>query len=100
MNSAERSMPQKIMDFLTGENILLLERAVGIFGLGLTGWMIYKLGPSRVASNLHRVGWGFFVLAGLKALEFILEAAAWRLILTGEKKIIGFWRVFKIVLEA
>ena len=37
-----------------------LERAFGIFGLGVICLMIYKLGPSRVALNIHIVSWGFF----------------------------------------
>lgn len=99
MNPFERPALKRAREFFSALNILRMERAFGVFGLGITFWMIYRLGPSRVAANLHQIGWGFFALTAMKGAEYFLETIAWMLILAGEKEKIGFWKVFKNILE-
>ena len=95
----DHPLVQRIKGFFSDRNLLRLERAFGIFGICLTFWMIYRLGPSRVASDLHRVSWGFFVLVLFKGMETALETCAWKGIIPPGGNKIGFWEAFKTILE-
>ncbi len=81
------------------ELILKFERAFGIFGLGIVGWMIYRLGPSRVGQNLHQVGWGFILLVMLSSIPYLMDTLAWRFILAKEGREIGLWKLFRATLQ-
>jgi uncharacterized protein (TIRG00374 family) len=89
----------KIRSCFTVRNVLLFERGIGIAGLAIACWMVYRLGPSRIAAHLHLISWGFFILAGLKALEFFLEAFAWKLIADETDHKISFGKAFLYTLE-
>ncbi len=84
---------------VSDELILKFERAFGFFGLGILGWMIYRLGPGRIAQNLHQVGWGFLVMVVLASARFFAETLAWRLILAKEGRKVGLWKLFRTVLQ-
>lgn len=89
----------RVRAYFTARTILLWERGIGIAGMGITCWMLYRLGPSRIAANLHLVNWGFFILAGLKAAEYLLESFAWKLIASEKNRKIPFGRAFLYTLE-
>ncbi len=88
-----------LQEKITPRFVLLSERAFGVFGLGLSVWMVYRLGPERISANLHLINWGFFVLAALKGTEFVFEALAWKLITSRPDAKISFWQSFKTILE-
>ncbi len=75
------------------------EKAFGIFGFGILIWMIYRLGPSRVATNVHMVSWGFFLMVLFKSVSYFSEAAAWKLILAERHEKVGFWSLFRTCIE-
>ncbi len=78
---------------------MLAERAFGFVGLGITFWMIFRLGPSRIWSNLHLVSWGFVVFTALKGMEFLFESYAWMLIGSKPGEKIPFCQAFKSIIE-
>ena len=61
--------------------------------------MIYKLGPSRVAFNIHVVSWGFFLMLLSKCVGMFSEVMAWKLILGETTPKLGFWKLSKIYLQ-
>lgn len=75
------------------------ERAIGFVGFGILCWMIFRLGPARVVTHLHKVGWGFFLMVFFKGIRYFVQTAAWKLILFQESEKIRFWKLFRIVLE-
>lgn len=75
------------------------ERAFGIAGLFATAWMIYRLGPDRVGRNLREAGWGVLVIILARALHYVFETAAWRLILVERGAKVGIFRLFCVLLE-
>lgn len=75
------------------------ERVFGVFGICILCWMIYRLGPHRIASNLHTIGWSFFLMLILKGLRYFSQTVAWKLILGDEGKKIKFRELFKAILE-
>ncbi len=88
------------MKFTVSDNLILkFEKAFGLFGLGIVAWMIYRLGPGRIAQNLHSVSWGFFLMVLVVSVRFVTETLAWRLILAKEGRKIGLWKLFRTVLE-
>lgn len=87
------------MIHISDKAIQNFERAFGIAGLCILSWMIYRLGPSRIANNLHTVSWGFFLMVLSKGIRYILQTVSWKLILAQEQKKIAFWKLFKTILE-
>lgn len=87
------------MIHISDKAIQNFERAFGIAGLCILSWMIHKLGPSRIANNLHMVSWGFFLMVLSKGTRYLLQTVAWKLILAQERGKIAFWKLFKIILE-
>lgn len=79
--------------------LIKFEKAFGLFGLGIVAWMIYRLGPGRIATNLHTVSWGFFVMTAVAGFRFVCETFAWRLILAEAGRKVGILKLFRTVLE-
>lgn len=99
MNFGDFKVLRGLKTWFTPRHVILLERGFGILGILITLWMIMRLGPSRIASNLQRVGWGFFVLAAFKGVQYLLETVAWKLVAREGGLKIPFWFAFKIILE-
>lgn len=83
----------------SAKTLQTFERAIGIVGLLVLCWMIVRLGPVRIAANLHTVSWGFFLMVAFKGVRYFCQTIAWKLILTQAQRKIGFWKLFKINLE-
>ncbi len=84
---------------ITEKGLQNFERAFGVVGFGIIVWMVYRLGPARIAANLHKVNWGFFLMFLSRTVRYLAQTLAWRLILAQEGKKIGFLRLFRINLE-
>lgn len=79
--------------------LLRIEKAFGVAGLGITVWMVHRLGSARIIGNLHAVGWGFFLLICTAGLHIVFQALAWRLILPEHARSVSFLRLMRIVME-
>jgi uncharacterized protein (TIRG00374 family) len=75
------------------------EKAFGVAGLFISAWMIYRLGPQRIAENLHTVGWGVFLIILTRALHYLFETAAWKLVLAERGRGLSFFRLLIILLQ-
>lgn len=75
------------------------ERVLGILGIGILCWMIYRLGPGHISANLHTVSWGFFLMVLFKGMRYLAQTLSWRLLLGEERKKVSFWKLFKTNLE-
>ena len=72
-----------------------LHLVLGIGGLGLLVWMIYRTGFSILKANLLHFGlWSSLFLIALYALAQISFGAAWYVVLEEADKSVGFWRIF------
>ncbi len=80
-------------------NLQNFERALGFVGIGVIVYMIYRLGPGRIAANMHAVNWGIFVLVLLRGVRYICQPLAWKLILADRERKISFWKLFKTNLQ-
>ena len=52
----------------------------GIFGLGLTLWMLAQFGVSSIFSLVMTGGWGILAAIAFHSVQVFLSASAWRTI--------------------
>ena len=84
---------------ISDKAIQTFERAFGFLGLGIIALMIYKLGPGRIAANIHAMSWGFFLVILTGGIYYICEAFAWKLLLAEYGKSVSFIKLLRTVLE-
>lgn len=74
----------------------LLRVGLLIFGLGLLGGLLWKVGPEKVWNNIRQVGWGFFILLGLGLIWHLFATAAWRVLFDRNHPSVGYLTLLRI----
>lgn len=84
---------------LSEQNLQRAEKAFGYLGMAIVAWMVYRLGPRRIAENLHMVNWGIFLMIALKGARFLAQALSWKLLLGEQRRGVSFRRLLRVALE-
>ena len=58
-----------------------IERIGFAAGVLLLAWLLYRIGPAALLSNLSEVGWGFLVVLALHGLTVLFNSFAWQRVL-------------------
>ena len=71
-----------------------------IAGLLLFGFMIYKIGPNVIASNIAKTGWWFLGIIGIWIPVYCFNALSWYVIIKDKKNDcrISFLKVMKLTI--
>ena len=59
-------------------------------GVGLFAYLIWRVGPSRLAENIRTLGWGLLVIIGVGGLSHGVKTWAWRFTFDPEHRRIPF----------
>lgn len=58
-----------------------IERIGFAAGILLLAWLLYRIGPAALLSNLSEVGWGFLVVLALHVPNVLFNSLAWQRVL-------------------
>ena len=58
-----------------------------VAGILLLGWLVYRIGPGNLASNLVEVGWGFLLILALYAITVLLNSLSWQKMLGADARV-------------
>ena len=62
-------------------------------GLALLSYLVWRVGPSRLAESIALLGWGLAVLIVLGGVSHLIKTWAWRFTLKPDKRPGFFWMV-------
>jgi uncharacterized protein (TIRG00374 family) len=70
-----------------------------LVGLGIFAFLVYEFGLDQILANVHRAGWslGYVVIVWLGI--YLLNTAAWRLVLGAHGAAISFRRLFMVTVS-
>ncbi len=75
---------------------LLVRFLAAIFGTGLLAYLIWRIGPSTLAQDVSRIGWGLALAIALGGVAHVVKAWAWRFTLSGEEHKVSFPRLLQL----
>ena len=75
---------------------LLLRFLAAAFGTGLLAYLIWRIGPSTLAQDVSRLGWGLALVIALGGVAHVVKAWAWRFTLVGEEHKVSFPRLLQL----
>ncbi len=75
---------------------LLLRFLAATFGTGLLAYLIWRIGPSTLAQDVSRLGWGLALVIALGGVAHVVKAWAWRFTLSGEEHKVSFPRLLQL----
>src|SRR5208283_1010833 len=75
---------------------LLLRFLAAAFGTGLLAYLIWRIGPSTLAQDVSRLGWGLALVIALGGVAHVVKAWAWRFTLVGEEHKVSFLRLLQL----
>ncbi len=70
-----------------------------LIGVGMLGYLVYKLGFHTIIENIAKTGWWFFGVIGIWLIIYYLNALAWFYIIGKEKNGIKFSSIFKFTIS-
>ncbi|MBI3950541.1 MAG: flippase-like domain-containing protein [Acidobacteria bacterium] len=77
-----------------------LRRSVRIIlaglGVGLFAFLVWRVGPWRLAENIHELGWGLLAIFGLGGVSHVVKTWAWRFTFARQHRMIPFLRMLSI----
>ena len=71
-----------------------------IAGIGLLGYLIWRVGPLNIVRDVAAIGWGLVFVIALGGVIHLVRTCAWRLTLAGSRARISFPRLFQIRLAS
>jgi uncharacterized membrane protein YbhN (UPF0104 family) len=70
-----------------------------LIGVGMLGYLVYKLGFYTILENIAKTGWWFLGVIGIWLIIYYLNALAWFYIIGKEKNGIKFSSIFKFTIS-
>lgn len=70
-----------------------------IVGLALFVWLISRFGMDRIMENIRRAGWSMAYVILVWLAVYLLNAAAWRIVLGNRGSALSFHRLFMITVS-
>jgi len=64
-----------------------IERICFAAGLLLLAWLLYRIGPATLVSNLALLGWGFLLVVALHVLVVFFNGLSWKLLLPPDRRV-------------
>jgi uncharacterized protein (TIRG00374 family) len=74
----------------------LFHTVCALFGILLLAWLIWRIGPASLWSELTQIGWGLVPLVLIEGVADIFHTLGWRRCLSGSHRSLPFWRIFRI----
>jgi uncharacterized protein (TIRG00374 family) len=70
-----------------------------IVGLCVFSYLVYRFGIDQIVSNIERAGWSLVYVVLVWLVIYVLNAAAWTLVLGANGKAIAFRRLFMVTVS-
>jgi hypothetical protein len=64
----------------------LLEKVALVAGIVLLGWLVYRVGPATLWTQIAEISWGFFIVLGLHGIGLLVNALGIRVTLPPERR--------------
>ncbi len=80
----------------TATRRLLLRFLAATVGTGLLAYLIWRIGPSTLAQDVSRLGWGLALVIALGGIAHVVKAWAWRFTLSGEQHKVSFPKLLQL----
>ena len=80
----------------TASRRLVLRFLAATFGTVLLAYLIWRIGPSTLAQDVSRLGWGLALVIALGGVAHVVKAWAWRFTLSGEEHKVSFSRLLQL----
>ncbi|MGO9520085.1 MAG: lysylphosphatidylglycerol synthase domain-containing protein [Candidatus Korobacteraceae bacterium] len=80
----------------TATRRLALRFLAAIFGTALLAYLIWRVGPSTLAQDVSRLGWGLALVIALGGVAHVVKAWAWRFTLSGEEHRVSFPKLLQL----
>ena len=79
------------------QNFSTFRLLVGVVGVALLAYLVFRVGPGMLLQHALKVGWGMLLILFLGGVSHLIKTWAWRLTFRTEfRKQIPLWRGFRL----